>query len=230
VLSETKEFAMRNLWFGLSLLLFSGVSASVQAGEITGHYLEARTCQVYTGPCFANGETGLAGKEALMAWKIHSGQQDGVELTDLSVVVAVSGDNTLGFRGLNDAAQLKSMIFVDERATETQRQALVDFAKQHAGKAGAAVVRVTAAPISMSLDEEALKGKLNVGNKIQLETRKAGRADCICSNEAAYYPPLAQVQFFAPGVTEVGEFQAGGLGKRWSIPGARSAYMATFAY
>ena len=221
---------MQNRWLGLSLLPLFWALAPVAAGEITGHYLEARTCQVYTGPCFATGETGLAGKEALMAWQIHAGEQDGVELGGLNVVVAVTGDNTLGFRGLNDASQLKSMIFVDERATAEQRQALVDFAKQHAGKAGAAVVRVTAAPITMSLDEEALKGKLNVGDKVQLQTRKAGKADCICSNETAYYPPLAQVQFFAPGVTEVGEFQARGLGSRWSIPGARSAYMATFAY
>jgi len=213
----------------LSLLPLLAVSA-VQASEISGQYLETRTCQVYTGPCFANAETGLAGKDAVMAWRITDGAHEGVHLTGLNVVIALTSDNTLGFGGINDAEQLKSIIFVDERADETQRQALVDFARQHSGRAGQAVVRVTAAPISMSLDETALAGKLAVADKVQLETRKAGLGDCICSNESAYYPPLAQVQFFAPGVTTVGEFKATGLGTRWSTPDARSSYMATFAY
>ena len=82
----------------------------------------------------------------------------------------------------------------------------------------------------MTLNEFDLRGKLAVGNKIRLETRKAGRGDCICSNETAYYPPLAQVQHFAPGISIVGEFKSRGLGVQWSSPGDRNAYMATFAY
>lgn len=82
----------------------------------------------------------------------------------------------------------------------------------------------------MKLNEFDLKGQLSVGNKIRLETRKAGRADCICSNETAYYPPLAQVQHFAPGVSTVGVFKSRGLGVQWTSPGDRNAYMATFAY
>ena len=41
------------------------------AVEIRGSYLEARTCDVYTGPCFANGEVGISGKDAIMAWNIQ---------------------------------------------------------------------------------------------------------------------------------------------------------------
>jgi hypothetical protein len=47
------------------------------AAEISGEYLEARTCDVYTGPCFANGEVGIAGKEAVMAWKVDEGKWAG---------------------------------------------------------------------------------------------------------------------------------------------------------
>ena len=41
---------------------------SVQAAKpsvpaISGDYLEVRSCDVYTGPCFANSEMGLTGKE-----------------------------------------------------------------------------------------------------------------------------------------------------------------------
>ena len=82
----------------------------------------------------------------------------------------------------------------------------------------------------MKLNEIELKANLNVGKDVKVTTRKAKPEDCICSNESAYYPPLAKVENFAPGVTTTGEFKGRGLGSRWSTPGARSAYMATFAY
>ena len=65
---------------------------------------------------------------------------------------------------------------------------------------------------------------------MKLTTRAARKGDCICSNESAYYPPLAKVENFIPGVTLEGSIRARGLGGRWEIPDSRSAYMATFAY
>ena len=226
----TTSPALMSLSVVWSLVICSTMEVSAAQTEISGQYLEARSCQVYTGPCFANAEMGLAGKEAVMAWKINEGQHQGVDLSGLSVVMAVHGSNTLGFGGLNDAKQLKSVILVDDKADERQRAALISFVRRYSGKAGKAVVRVSSEPISMTLDELELKGKLAVGDKIRLETRKAGRGDCICSNEVAYYPPLAQVQHFAPGVSTVGDFKNRGLGVRWSSPGDRNAYMATFEY
>ena len=54
--------------------------------EISGTYVEARTADVYTGPCFANSEVGLVGNEAIMAWRIEEGGWDGIDLEGLSVV------------------------------------------------------------------------------------------------------------------------------------------------
>ncbi|MEX0642736.1 MAG: DUF1326 domain-containing protein [Pirellulales bacterium] len=214
----------------ISSLLFPLGTTSAEAGEVRGHYLEARTCQVYTGPCFANAEMALAGKSALLAWKINEGRHAGVDLAGLSVVVAVSGSDTLGFDGLDDAKELKSVVLVDRKATPEQASALVDFAKKHAGKAGKTVVRVDQAPIEMSLDTAELNGELTVGKTAKLVTRRAKPGDCICANETAFYPPLAKVENFAPGVTVDGHFSGRGLGDQWSIPDSRSAYMATFAY
>ena len=200
------------------------------AGEISGSYLETRTCQVYTGPCFANAETALAGREAMMAWKIDEGRRGNVDLAGLSVVVVVRGDDTLGHQGLDNAKELRSAIIVDERASEEQRVALVEFAKDHAGKAGKGIVRVDAAPISMSLDTAELKGALQAGELVKLTTRKARPNDCICSNESAFYPPLAQVERFAAGVSIEAEYKGRGLGTTWSTPNSRSAYMGEFVY
>ena len=221
---------MRQL-IALSFLLSAlAVPAIVSAEDVSGIYLEARTCQVYTGPCFANAEVNLTGKDAMMAWKLEEGKRAGVDLSGLSVVLVMTGSDTLGFEGVNDPKELKSAILVDDKASAEQREALISFAKEHAGRAGKNVVRVDSAPISMSLNTSTLVGKLEAGKSVKLATRRAHKGDCICMNEIAYYPPLTQVTNFAPGVATEGEFTGKGLGTSWSVPESRSAYMGTFTY
>ena len=52
---------MRQLCLALALLFVFATTG--QAANISGEYLEARTCVVYTGPCFANAEMGLTGSQ-----------------------------------------------------------------------------------------------------------------------------------------------------------------------
>ena len=205
-------------------------AADSRGDTLEGHYIEARTCQVYTGPCFANGEFGLTGKDAVMAWSIHRGKQAGVDLAGLNVVVLVRTSDTLAFAGMRDADEARSVILVDRTADHAQRQALVEFAKQQAGKAGEQVEAVSSVAIDFELDIAKLTGQVSAGKEVQLRTRQARPGDCICSNESAYYPPLANVDHFAPGVTLEGRVTARALGSRWSIPDSRTSYMATFKY
>lgn len=218
---------MLRTYVGLILAVTTGFST---ASEIGGVYMETRTCAVYTGPCFANAEMGLTGKDAIMAWSIESGTQDGVDLSGLNVVVVISANQTLGFRGINDAKQLKSLILIDDRANPLQRQALLAFARNHAGRAGKSAIRVDVTPIHMTLDFVKLKGHLKAGKVVTLKSRKTRPGECICKNEVEYYPPLAQVDQVTPATAEQGEFRGRGLGRRWSTPGARSVYMGTFVY
>jgi len=41
--------------------------------DIHGQYVEARTADIYTGPCFANSEVELTGNLAVLGWKIEKG-------------------------------------------------------------------------------------------------------------------------------------------------------------
>ena len=211
----------------VAVAVFFGLAQALPA-EIVGDYIEARTCDVYTGPCFANGEVGLTGKDAVMAWNVFKGDFLGVDLSGLSVVLMVSGDQTLGFHGLKDAKELDSMIVVDERASAEEREALVAFAKEQAGEACSTIKKVEAAPIEMALNTSELTGSLKAGDFAELAVRKAGKGDCICTNETGYYPPLVEIENFVPGVTTEGQVAARALKTRWSIPGSRSAYLGTF--
>ena len=50
-----------------------GIATVGTAGEISGDFLEARTCDVYTGPCFANSEIGVSGLWAAAVLTIVTG-------------------------------------------------------------------------------------------------------------------------------------------------------------
>ena len=90
-------------------------AASIPADGLTGNYIEARTADVYTGPCFANGEIEMNGREAVFAWKIAGGSWGGVNLAGLAVVGVVHAEHTLGnpYEPLNPAV---AVLIVDSRA------------------------------------------------------------------------------------------------------------------
>src|SRR6516165_5011627 len=78
----------RLLLLAVAALLTS--AAAAQAGGLTGQYIEARTCDVWTGPCFANAEMNLSGKHAVLGWKVEKGTLDNVRLDGLSVVAVLA--------------------------------------------------------------------------------------------------------------------------------------------
>lgn len=201
------------------------------ADDLKGDYLETRTCDVYTGPCFANGQAGLTGRDAIMAWSIDRGTYEGVEMAGLKVVVVTTATDTLGFGGtlIVNPQQIRSVIIVDQTATPRQREALVQFASQYARHAGE-IVKTVAAPIDMSLDHFAMVGTLEAGTIAKIVTRKLGTGDCVCSNEMTFYPPLCDVRNAAAAFTVEGQFSGPGLGTHWSNPHTRSAFLASFSY
>src|SRR5215212_8477080 len=114
--SPTGGCVMRR--FAFALLAVLAASNLVQAADITGQYVEARTCDIWTGPCFANADFNLTGKHAVMAWRVDRGTLDNVKLDGLSVVAVVSAGNTLG---LKQDGPAKVILIVDSKADAAQR-------------------------------------------------------------------------------------------------------------
>src|SRR5690242_3049623 len=110
---------------GTAVVLAAAASVSfaattLPARSIHGNYIEARTADVYTGACFANGEAEQAGKEAVFGWKIADGQWRGVDISGLAIVGVVRSEHTLGLSSepVNPA---KAVLIVDSRANAEQR-------------------------------------------------------------------------------------------------------------
>ena len=116
----------------LSALFLASAMATLSARPATlqGTYVEARTSEVFAGACVINGEAATAGREALLAWKVDNGRFNGVPLDGLAVVAAVSGDANLSVHEIGgEVANTRTALFVDARATEAQRKALVAMVK-----------------------------------------------------------------------------------------------------
>lgn len=219
----------RLLVWGLSLFALCAGNA-LQASQIAGEYIESRTCDVYTGPCFANGQIGQAGREALMAWKVDNGSWNNVDLSGLGVVLVMNAQDTLGFNPsfAVNPYPIKSVILVDSKATAEQRDALIAFVKDSTPKLSDKVVRIDSVPISLVNDHLAGKGKLIAGKVAHIETRAMSKKDCVCTNEAVFYPPLTKISNSQPAYALKSSFEGAGLNSTWDVNGARSAFLGTF--
>jgi hypothetical protein len=222
-----RRLFVSSLVAGLALAL----AATGQAASVSGDYVEARSADVWTGPCFANGEVGLLGQEAILAWHVNEGEWNGVPLAGLSVVGVVKASTTLG-DPFASPLPVRSVLIVDERANPSQRKALLDFAREMGGELFADVVRTTSAPIRMEIrgdDMHERRTFLEAGDLARIETRSVGERDRHCGNESAYYPPLTRTSQAVPAVSVVDGYRGPGLGVVWTTHNKRSAFVGSFA-
>jgi hypothetical protein len=204
------------------------LTASANAGGLTGHYLEARTTDVWTGPCFANADTNLAGKNAVLAWKVDKGAFEGVTLDGLTIVAVIQASDTLGQKQTGTA---RSVLIVDSRASKSQQDALVRLAKRQGGELVRNVVAVQQSAIDFD------SGNCKEGGCARLDAGAARVAtrcldhkfDKACGNETAFYPPLARdLVTSQPAVATEHSFTGNGLKEVWKDGERRGAYLGTF--
>jgi hypothetical protein len=197
---------------------------------ISGDYLEVRSCDVYTGPCFANAEMGLSGKEGMLVWSVREGAWNGVKLDGLNVIAVVRTDGTLGDLHYQPRSG-KAVLVVDAAATQKQRDALVDFARAMAGGLIREVAEVKTAPMQVALGTCDGRGCASVkaGDLVQITTRCLGSKDHLCGNEETFYPPLTKVTDAYPVFTELASFEGRGLNLTWAMVEKRNAFLGHFA-
>ncbi len=214
----------------LMLVAGSMLPAKQSAPEISGGYLEVRSCDVYTGPCFANGEMGLSGKEAVLVWAIREGSWQGVALDGLNVIVVVKTDGTMGDLRYQPRSG-PAVLITDAKASAKQKEALVGFAQSMAGKLIKQVVEVKTADMEVAIGTCAKAGcaAVKAGDLVEISTRCLGDKDHLCGNEDIFYPPLTAVTDAHPAFTELASYRGTGLNLTWDLVGKRSAFLAAFS-
>ena len=133
------------------------------AYDIEGRLLEVCTCNVLC-PCWVGEDPDGGTCDSTLAWRVDSGSIEGVDVAGLTLAASVHiPGNVL------TPASWKAAIFVDDRATAEQEQALL---KVFTGQLGGAVadlagligevISVQRAPITFTVDGG--KGRLTVGD------------------------------------------------------------------
>jgi hypothetical protein len=217
---------MKHLFLLAVVALLVGVLPA-QSAELTGKYIEARTCDIWTGPCFANAEMNLAGKHAVLGWKVDQGEFQGVRLDGLGVVAVVAASDTLG---LQQTGKARAVLIVDSRANASQREALMALARKQGSGLVENVVSVQSAKVELDICPCAEGGcaTLDAGCA-KITTRCLDtKHDKICGNESAFYPPLARNVEVRPAFAEEHTFTGKGVNATWNDAGRRGAYLGSF--
>jgi hypothetical protein len=219
----------RRILFASALAML--MLAAPAMAQIHGDYIEVRTADVYTGPCFANGEVGLTGHDAVLAWKVEKGVWGGVALDGLSVVAVVRASATLG-DPYSNPLPAKTVMIVDALATQAQRAALIQFAQAQTAGLLNDVVAVEVSPIRFVVGTGEQHGfaSLEAGNLARISTRTITAGDAICHNEEVFYEPLAGGLMHAmPAVAVNASYQGNHLGGTWKESERRGAFVGMFS-
>ncbi|MBM3876963.1 MAG: DUF1326 domain-containing protein [Verrucomicrobia bacterium] len=213
----------------LATLLAASVLTS-RAASIHGDYLEVRTCDIYTGPCFANAEMGLTGKEAILTWAIREGTWNGTQLNGLKVIAVVRTDTTMGDQAFAPRAG-KAVVIVDSKADAKQREALVAMVRAAGGKLISEVAEIKSAAIETNIGNCTKAGCASVkaADLVAITTRCFGDKDHVCGNETTFYPPLTKIAGALPAFTEVARYAGTGLNVTFTASHQRSAFLGTFS-
>lgn len=209
--------------------LLLAISSPVFAGEsISGSYVEARTAEVFAGGCIMSSEAETIGRQAVLAWRIDQGGFDGQPLDGLRVVAAISGDRNLGIREIGGEAPsyVKAVVYVDQRATPAQQQALARLARSLSRGLISDVVAVT--PVAIAFDETSDAVAVTAGDA-RLQVRKSIEHGPACG-AMKWFTPFTAVDDARIGTTVTHGFSGRGLDTRWSAPNRRSAFFGEFKY
>ena len=209
--------------------LIPAVSFAAPGATISGSYVEFRNADVYTGPCFAMGEVGLTGQEAVLAWHIAEGNWSGVSIEGLNVVAVVRASATIGDPYANPLPA-RAVMLLDARANDAQRAALVEFAQAQSPALLGNIIAVESQPITFTAGAQHGAVSVTAGTLLQLSTRSLNEGDAICHNEAVFYQPLAAHLVHSMPVVETSSTYNGNhLGVTWNDSGRRSSFVGSFA-
>jgi hypothetical protein len=210
----------------VALALGTGVKASDPG--VVGDYVEARTAEVFTGPCILGSEGEVSGKEAILAWRVSRGSVNGVALDGLSVVAVVAADKHLSLHeyGAARPTTVKSVVMTDNRATPAQQQALVSMARSLAPGMLNEVIATRTVPISFERDKDSVHIAAGAA-KVDVVTEFEHPTTC---GATRWFNTLSKSEGSKPGLTRSQEWSGTDLGLQWKQIDSKSSYVGTFTF
>ena len=215
----------KSLFAGLSMLVvvtalvFSSSAANV---SLRGDYVEVRTASVFAGACHYNGEVTTTGRDALMAWKVSSGQWQGVDLAGVRVLAIVSADSNLSDK---DAAR-RSEIIIDAAASRSQALAMLNALKEKYSASLGKIVTVRNAPITF---ERAGRTYAVAADDVAINVEAMPNDLCCKMPNLVWYAPLVGLENRKVGYTTKALYGGNTVTEPWQRSGENSAFYGSFS-
>ena len=205
----------------LTAACIASAAGAPEAG-ITGDYVEARTASVFAGACHYNGELTTTGRDAELVWHVRTGSAHGVDVSGLTVVAAVSAVENLK----DEAAQRRSMLYIDDRATGPQMKALIGTLVTSYKAALGRVMGIK--PVHISFTRSGDSFKMDANGVGSLNVAAMPNAECCKQPNLVWYKPLVDVTGRKVGFTRESGIEDATLGVAWSKLNQNTAFYGTF--
>jgi hypothetical protein len=204
------------------ILLLGGLALAGLAGDtdyrITGEYFETCTCDPAC-PCIFKSDPTRGHCNVALAWHIESGRYGEVELNGLNVVVMAASTGNMS------AAPWRGAMYLDERATTEQQQALQAI---YSGLFGAMFSEMTgpkAVAIAFAREGDTYSVRIPDVLAAAIEPLRGPKGN---ATKIAHMP-LGVVDPVSTGRSLHHRYKDADLGE-WDYPAGRNGFFAPFEY
>lgn len=208
------------------LVLWFVAPGNAQApGRIAGDYVEVRSGQVYTCGCLYSGEMVTGGKEAILVWRIATGEHEGMSLAGVKVAAVILSESNLG----SEAAARRSALYVDGISSGAQQAALLALWKREYSHVLGEITSIHAVPIRFEHQGEVVS--VSVPGIAELQVRKARLPEDAHPGSSRWYGPLSPLNSFALMTSLYYEYSGRDFARQWRemLPSI-SGYSGDFAF
>jgi hypothetical protein len=190
---------------------------------ITGDYIETRSCNIYAGPCHAEGEATTAGRQAVLAWSVRQGVYDGVNLDGVKAVALVAADRNVGLAG----AEKQAVLYLDRSASAAQQAAMEKMLREKAGASLGKVLAVKTAAIAF--DQQGELYQVSAPGVTTLKVKKQPGQLCCIQKYEVWYQPFVALKDGKIGYSVLSEYKDDTLKTTWSGSDQNNAYFGEFS-
>ena len=218
-----RRFLIAALSLGVLLGLAGSLSLSSRAetASIRGDYVEVRTASVFAGACHYNGELTTAGRDAVMAWNVKSGQWRGIDLAGVRAVAIVNAEANLA-----QESERRAEIIVAADASDAQSLAIVEALKSRYMAIFGKIVAVRRG--QLRFEHEGKTYNVNAGDSVSLNVEAMPDDLCCKMPQLVWYSPLVPLENRKVGYTK-SALSSGSDLDRWQRSGENSAFYGSFA-
>jgi len=209
-----------------SFVLFTALAltAAQRRSNITGEYVEQRANHVFGCYCEWSGEGETSGREALLAWRILTGDYNGTPMSGVKFVLVIQGDRTLSRPG----ASRKSILLVDDAATTDQALAVESLVRRNYGDLAGTLLGVQRQPITF--ERGADSASVRLGSQGEIVMRKARLPEDALPGARDWYDPFVPMTEITLGTTLAESYTGPGFDHRWArFDQGVTGYFGTFS-